>query len=279
MFTVTRYNDAVDITMPFSATRTWQQTALAISDIHFDSQDCDRKMLKRLLDQAVELEAPIIVAGDLYDAMQSRDDPRRCSAALKPEYLVDYVDAIVDEAVEFLRPYAANIALLTTGNHESNIAKRLGTNIVKRTAKALGVLDGGYACWARFKFSESGKLRTTWNTYIYHGSGGASPVTKGIIQANRRAVYLDGADLVITGHTHRFYITTNALHGISPKGHMFVHDQHHVSLGCFVDSFMRQNGWSVEKGFGPADRGGAWLRWRYADDDHRRTRLEITQAT
>lgn len=49
---------------------------LLISDIHFDNPHCDRALLKRHLDKALDIGATIMIFGDLFCAMQGKYDPR-----------------------------------------------------------------------------------------------------------------------------------------------------------------------------------------------------------
>jgi len=50
---------------------------LLLSDIHWDNPKCDRVLLKRHLDQAMEMDARICMNGDTLCLMQGRADRRR----------------------------------------------------------------------------------------------------------------------------------------------------------------------------------------------------------
>ena len=56
------------------------------SDAHHDSVHNLRDMEKRHLEEAIRDGAYILDAGDLFDAMQGRNDPRRGYQDLRPEF-------------------------------------------------------------------------------------------------------------------------------------------------------------------------------------------------
>jgi len=111
---------------------------LIASDVHFDSKDCDRRLLKEHLDQAQEREAAVLILGDWFDAMRSTGDKRMTHGAREGLDRLDYLDALVDESVAFLEPYKENIALVTQGNHESAMKRFHNTDLTRTLAVRLG---------------------------------------------------------------------------------------------------------------------------------------------
>jgi len=43
-----------------------EKKVLLISDIHWDNPHCDRKLLKKHLDEALEINADVLINGDLF---------------------------------------------------------------------------------------------------------------------------------------------------------------------------------------------------------------------
>jgi hypothetical protein len=80
----------------------WEQYVLLMSDNHHDSPLCDRKLEEKHLKEAQSKGAWILQAGDLFDAMQGRKDPRssydNLDHALKGD---DYLDRLVRFNGEF----------------------------------------------------------------------------------------------------------------------------------------------------------------------------------
>ncbi len=106
------------------------------SDAHHDSINNLRDLEKRHLDQAVADDAYILDFGDLFDAMQGRNDPRRGYQELRPEFKVDkYFNAVVDDAKKFYEPYANRWLLMAKGNHEASVLKNTQLDLTSLPAR------------------------------------------------------------------------------------------------------------------------------------------------
>lgn len=89
------------------------------SDLHWDNPKCKRDLLKKHLDQALEENARVILNGDTFCLMQGKYDPRKSKASILPEHNVNnYLDAVIETAVEWFKPYAEIIDVVGYGNHE-----------------------------------------------------------------------------------------------------------------------------------------------------------------
>ena len=91
------------------------------SDIHLDSDKCKRDLLKHDFDQIKDAGGLIFIYGDLLDIMGTYGDRRMRREGLDPQFIVkgrSYIDVVIDYTIEFLKPYAENIAFLSYGNHE-----------------------------------------------------------------------------------------------------------------------------------------------------------------
>lgn len=235
---------------------------LLLSDLHWDNPKTDRVLLKKHLDQAKERNAFILIFGDLFCAMQGKYDPRGSKESVRPEHNVNnYLDALVDTAVEYFKPYKENILFISPGNHETSILKRLETDIIKRLGDGLGVLTGTYTGWVVFNFTRN-SFKTNYNLSYHHGYGGGGAVTKDIIQASRKAVYLPDADIIVSGHTHDrwvFPITRTHLNPVTGK--QVLKEQLHLKLGTYKDEYIVSNGWAIERGMPPKSLGGLWLHF------------------
>lgn len=233
---------------------------LLLSDLHWDNPNCDRALLKKHLDAALERKATIMIFGDLFCAMQGKYDPRGSKASIRDEHNVaNYLDALVDTAIEWFKPYAQNIALITPGNHETNILRRLETDLTERLANGLGVERGNYSGWIMINFRRKDFVKQKVLSY-HHGYGGGGPVTKDVIQASRKAVYLPDADIVVSGHTHDRWIFPIQRVRISRYGIQTLEEQLHLKLGTYKDEYTSGNGWSIERGMPPKATGGMWLK-------------------
>lgn len=245
----------------------WESWSLLISDVHFDSRHCDRKLLKRHLEEAKQKNADIYIFGDLFDCMGGKYDPRSDKSDLRPEYQVkDYFDAIVRDAVKFFKPYKNNIKFASYGNHELSILKRQEIDLLNNFCERLGIKKGEYSGFIRFAFSDDFSRKNvhvseTKIMYYNHGSGGNSPVTRGVIKTNRRQNYIN-ADIFVSGHIHNEWIVPLPVVSVNQKGIITKKEQTHISLGTYKDDSFT-GGWADTKEFPPPNMGGCWIKFEF----------------
>jgi hypothetical protein len=227
------------------------------SDAHHDSVNNLRDLEKKHLEQAVRDDAFILDAGDLFDGMQGRMDPRRGYQDLRPEFKVaNYFDAIEDDAYEFYKPYAGRWLMMGKGNHELSVLKNTQIDLTSRLAGRLHVNCGGVGGWVKFKLErDCGGGRTTVNLRYHHGAGGNAPVTKGIIDTARQAVYLPDADLVWNGHNHQAYIMPQSRERITDTNRIYRDTAYYLRTPGYKD----QGDWEREKMFPPTPHGAIWV--------------------
>ena len=93
----------IDISLPYVGSEQW---VLLQTDCHWDNPHCDREMMQKHLDLALERNAPVIDAGDFFCAMQGKYDKRSSKKDLRPEHATgNYLDSLVNTAAEWLEPY------------------------------------------------------------------------------------------------------------------------------------------------------------------------------
>lgn len=264
----------------------WEQWVLLSSDRHHDSAHCDHKLELRHLDEAKRRQALVLDFGDLFDAMQGKHDPRQDKSALRKEHLRRaYLDTLVKTAAEFYAPYAPQFGVIALGNHETAVIDRHGTNLVDALVSRLNAdhggkcFAGGYGGWIRFLFNVQSTVRSQLRLKYFHGAGGGGPVTRGVIQTNRQAVYLPDADIVVNGHTHDSWLVPIARERLSIHGRQ-VHDlQHHVRTATYKDEYGDgAGGWHVESGKPPKPLGAVWMRMFLSPGRGGGIEVEFTQA-
>lgn len=258
-----------------SVNRTEPRSILFIGDLHADSPYADRVGIRRVLDEAVERDAAIILLGDTFDAMQSKGDKRGNKAALMERYAGrdDYLNALLEDVAGFLRPYAANVWILLHGNHDSGITKYHEVDLVKLLARDMNahggrVITPGYQTYLAIKTGTSGcKWHHVTLGFITHGSGGASPITKGAIGMARRATTYPDAAFIVSGHLHTDVQVSHPQYRVSHKGRLYVARQRHVQVGAWKLESHTAPSWAVEKGMPPALPAAYWLEFRRARGD------------
>jgi hypothetical protein len=249
----------------------WQQAHLGLADVHFDSVYCRRKLLSKLLEQAREKESGIFVIGDWGDVMQVKGDPRARKSELRPEYLVDnYVDAVVDDSIEFLRPYKDNLLMIGEGNHETGVTGHHETNVVGRICKALDIPHFGYAGFIRWMFCwekegrRSGMMSLPM--WFHHGGSASSDVTKGVMRAQREQGPVPDARIYVGGHMHRSWRVDDERVRLTQSGHTATERTLHICLPTLKDEFDLSGGYHIMKGRWPRVIGGTWLDFWYDRD-------------
>jgi len=266
-------------------TADWEQWLLLSSDRHHDNINCNRKLEKKHLDQALERNALIFDFGDLFCAMQGKYDPRSSMDEIRPEDAgEDYLDRIVKHAAADYAPYVHHWVLLTQGNHETGIIKRHHHSLTSALKAQLNsdyggaVHTGGFGGWVRFLFTINKTKRASVRLKYYHGSGGSdAQVTRGVIQTNRQAVYLPDADIVVNGHNHSSYVLPIARERLSERGAIHRDIVWFVRTPGYKDEYGDgSRGWAVERGQPPKPLGACWVRFFIIDSY--RVGIEAIQA-
>ncbi len=264
----------------------WEQTFLLTADHHWDNPKSDQSLLKKHLEEARSRNAKVFVFGDLFCAMQGKFDKRGLKSDIRPEHQrSDYLDALVETAGDWYGPYADLFLAMSEGNHCTSIFKRHETNLIARlverlnTAHKTKIKHGGYSGFVRFMFSRNDSHRSSRLLAYHHGYGGDAPVTKGVIQTNRMAVYLPDADIVVTGHTHNEWQFPIPRVRISDSGAVFHDEQLHLKLPSYKEEYGDGfEGWHIERGGPPKPVGGVWLRFYHDASAPSRIAIEVTRA-
>ncbi len=268
----TLHRNVFALDIPYRAAKDWEFWTLLSSDRHWDNPHSDQALQKRHLDQAKEHAAPVLDMGDFFCAMQGKYDKRSSKGDVRPEHQHgNYLDRLVDTAAEAFQPYAGNMVMIASGNHEESIATKHETNLIERLVSQLNaggnatVAHGGFAGWVFFRFRPTaGGPQRTIRLHYDHGYGGGGPVTRDVIQTNRRAVYLPDADIVVSGHTHDQWSVPISRARVSPQGVPFLDEQLHLKLPTYKEEYTDGfGGWHARRGAPPKPVGATWLRFKW----------------
>jgi hypothetical protein len=241
---------------------------LLISDIHWDNPHCNRELLKKHLDQALEINADILFNGDTFCLMQGAYDPRKSKNDIRPEHnKTNYLDAVVNDAIDWFSPYAHLIKVVGYGNHETNILKRAETDVIDRFVFGLNskngtsVEVGGYGGWIVYQFQRGLNAgMAAYKIKYMHGFGGGGPVTRGVIQFNRMSTFVEGADMVWMGHVHEDHELTYTIESLNNHNKVKLKDILMVRTPTYKEEYQGgKGGWHVERGSAPKALGGRWL--------------------
>jgi hypothetical protein len=257
--------------VPFRRSEDWRFYMLASADRHIDHALSDLDLQYRHLREAKKNNWPVIDVGDLFCAMQGKRDPRSSRRALLDllNQREEYMDALVDYAHECLSPYAKQLALMGLGNHELGALKANESHLLNRLVGRLAndgspAVLGGYQGWVKLMFQAEGKSKESqsFNLRYTHGAGGGAPVTKGVIQTNRRAVVCPDAHIFLAGHTHEQWMVPLARLRLNDRGAEYQDLQLHLQIPSYKDEVTGQtDGFAVEKQHLPKPKGAWWIRF------------------
>lgn len=258
--------------IPNSGGKDWEAWVLLQSDEHWDHPRCDRSLYREHLEEAKARGALVLKFGDLFCGMQLPQDKRAAKGDTRDEHnRPNYLDLLVKDAIEWHRPFAPYIGAALLGNHELDLQRMASTNLVDRFCAGMREHGGaavacGYRCWFRFFFAR-GPWRTSKTLYGHHGSGGNSPVTRGMLKVGRRASVTPDADLFVTGHIHQELDIPFARRRLRKDGTEIEDEQLHIQLGTYKRAMEDQPvSWEHVKEFAPSNYGMRWLRFHLRKD-------------
>lgn len=258
------------VTVNFDGVKSgWEQHWLLVSDRHWDNPKSCRRLQKKDLEWAIDNNAFITETGDTYCCMQGKWDRRKSKNDLRTEHKrADYLNALTETGIDWFEPYAPNYIFFADGNHETAILKHHEYDLLKAMTNGLNdragtsVLHTPYSGMVRFKFTIGGTRRTQVLWYYAHGSGGGGPVTRGVIQSNRRAVIVPDANIVTSGHIHEQWVLNIPRHRVTDAGRSYIDSQVHIQTPTYKEEYNHgKTGYHVESGRPPKPIGAQRLRF------------------
>lgn len=184
---------------------------LWLNDAHIDSKLTDRKYIKKVFDS--NPEAYIVISADFFDAMGQKSDKRYQHGNLLDQHIrADYLNALVEDAFEYLSPYANRIICFNQGNHETLQTKFYGSNPTQSLATLLNhthnvnipVMDS--AGWIIFRSSVKNQHTRRFIIYWGHKPISGGQRSKGMLSVDIAKGRQDNVDLYISEHVHDNFI-------------------------------------------------------------------------
>ena len=97
-----------------------------------------------------------------------------------------------------------------------------------------------------------------------HGYGGGGPVTQDTIQAQRQNAYIEGADIMLSGHVHQRWLQENIKQYIDNFGEAKQRSAWYVKAATYKEEYgSGVGGWHVGTGKPPKPLGAWWLKLTY----------------
>lgn len=272
------------IRQPKKLDREWYYIKL-MSDLHIGADSTNKKHVIADLEDAKERGARILLGGDVFDGIMSKDfkryEPEVIDKAIRGRN--DIINASIDLAADFLKPYADLIDAIGEGNHETAVRRHHNINLIPFLLERLSTPEHrvqfmGYKAHIQYIFNTPNRSGTTQSFRIayFHGAGGAAPVTKGAIPINRLISESDNCNVVWMGHIHSQLVAPELKLRQSPRtGEIEGYEVRGVVTGSYLDSI--DNSYGIEKGHRAQPHGGAMVkfRWEGSNDKHLNFKVEI----
>lgn len=254
-----------------------------MSDLHIGASSVDYKLIDEELEEAWKNDDRILINGDVFDMILTRDFKR-----FEPDVLHsrlrgcrDIINKAVDWGEEIFGDYARNIDMIGVGNHESAVEKHHNVDVVgmliERLERRKGakIAYGGYSGFVDYRFrccrhnKEERGAGKRYVIYYHHGSGGACEVTKGVADLHHKS-WID-ADVIWLGHKHhKVSVAVQSmscpLGGHNPK----LHEVKQIITGAYCDTYSgqsqrtikthgRRSNYAADSGVQPQGKGGMRL--------------------
>lgn len=156
------------------------------------------------------------------------------------------------------------------------LVDRLNVNLEHNKSKHR-IKHGSYIGYLQYVLRHNGKFRKTFNILYYHGGGGSSPVTKGMIDISRIKVNWI-FDVHIFGHKHQLFAVADQTNYLTGKGVFRSDPCRCIQTGTYQKSYLTnilpsQVSFGEEKAFSPKPIGCARFKWRCVGNKY--DKLEI----
>lgn len=227
---------------------------VAIGDLHHGNPLSSVKHLDRTLELVSNLNAYIILTGDLCESSlrTSKGDIYRQVGT--PQEQRDWV-------LNKLYPFKDHILGQVSGNHENRIYNETGIDISKDIAESLGVPYRAEGLLLKISFGDNnnrtkGKPYTYW-VYATHGYGGARTKSAKAIKVERLATWID-ADIYFMSHDHVVNVAPDVYlkpdnRGTMKDGFLTGKVTAHRKVLIKTNAFLKWGGYSEMLGFPPVD--------------------------
>jgi predicted phosphodiesterase len=244
-----------------------QYKLFALSDLHIGSNDFNEKSFIKEMDRAYKNCTHIIIIGDVFDAIFSKDKRYQPSVPNSEIASIDdQLNYVLDIAVKLLKPYADKILIISQGNHEYSILKYCNINIMKLLVYRLNsechtnIELGGYHGFINCSFKINKTHSTRYVIYYHHGYGGNARVSKGMIDINRMRTDFE-FDCFLFGHKHSKIADKSERTRCNHYGNIETYTQISSQVGTFKTLIHNSAniGWEDTKGFSASSAGGVTL--------------------
>lgn len=190
---------------------------IPIGDVHFGAKGCELTLFKQVLKQIEEEPNTYCVfVGDLFDnGILSGKNLGVFDATMHPR-------ECMDKMVALLEPIKDKILAAVPGNHEERSERVTDLNPMYDVMCRLGLDDLYRADYAVLKLrcgtnNKAQNRHYTFTIILHHGTGTSASAFK---KDYEYLIGFEGADAIITGHTHWQQVGNPAKYSINHKSNV-----------------------------------------------------------
>lgn len=175
-----------------------------LADLHIGSRQFDERLWQTWKASIMPKDL-IVLVGDLIDNGIKTSVSNTYEQTMMPSAQKEWL-------YKELEPFAEQILCAVGGNHEKRNVREVDEDPLYTVLCRLKREDvyRSNACFVKLRFGEKGArmnrngvYRPTYNMVVLHGSGGGMYIGSSANKSERFAMAIEGADLMITGHTHK----------------------------------------------------------------------------
>jgi predicted phosphodiesterase len=260
-------------------------------DFHYGSAQCDVGLIKKFVKKYAGVEnVKVILMGDDIDAIAS-SDKRFDSSGLAAEYRGkrNFIDLIIDDFIELLRPLTGQILAGVDGNHGASYRKISDSDPLHRISRELGYERLGYAGWVSFVFkwykakcSRDSRSRTV-NYFVSHGKPSCAQTPGGSLNTLSNSAQWFLSDVAAHGHTHRLSAGNSRIMLAPDPRHATYKKtkQHLIQTGSFLKSYSMDSNspYSERALYAPIDLGWACTSVSFEENCEPKIKCWINEAS
>jgi len=238
-------------------------TLVVVSDIHLGHINCDKEILKNVIEWIKTHDCIWIGLGDYGDCI-IHTDPRFNHDSIDKNF--DTAQKQFREIKRYFKPIASKCIGLLDGNHDYNLMKKADHNYVEELAEDLNVDYLTMDAYIRIQFTKF----DNFNIYAHHGWSGARTAGARVSRIYDLYSIFPMLDLYIMGHTHALGLvekkTSLYIDGWIKEGQNekdIIHDKisHFLWSGSFLKGYtMGTMGYVEEKTYQPSTLGSPILK-------------------
>lgn len=243
------------------------------SDLHFGNKGQDKDLIKKEFEEAKRLNAKIFINGDWGEFIMSGDMKRYHPSS--DAYGTDNnINMTINEAFDFLSPYAKQIQMIGCGNHETSVSRFHHFDATQQLIYSLNKTHGTKICHGQYcgyiviKYSRGNGGGKTYKIFYNHGQGSTAEVTKGSIDLSRHMAN-KVSDLTWLGHKHtKILLPSEFVIDVNQSGDIVQKERAGLITGSYLKIFHQydamKKGYNIsygeEKMRGLQSTGGAIMR-------------------